>query len=356
MGHSQTGRLPIEAALVNPASVKGMILVEPGGCRADAWTDEEIAALAPIPTLVVFGDHLEADTRLPAMNWQSVYEDCQALIERVNARNGNAEMLYPPELGIHGNTHLIMMGVHRGRERRAPVLEHRIEPAVRDQRRDVIVGHAAEADAVDGRSRDQVGVVADELPLDSDDERPPVLFELPGVEAAERLQPQLDAGMRGQVVRLSRPAGPREIGRRARHQHPLVRADADRDHVALEALAEPDAGVEALLDDVDELLLHRDLDLDVGMVGHQPGELRIKDVARRVAVRADPDRPGGTGAQRGQTFEACLDLVQRRPQGGGELLAGVRRRDAAGGAGQQAQVEPLLEPLDRVAERRLGRP
>jgi pimeloyl-ACP methyl ester carboxylesterase len=109
MGHSQTGRLPLEAALVNPASVKGMILVEPGGCRADRWTDEEIAALAPIPTLVVFGDHLEAETRLPAMNWQSVYEDCQAFIERVNAQDGKAEMLFPPELGIHGNTHLIMM-------------------------------------------------------------------------------------------------------------------------------------------------------------------------------------------------------------------------------------------------------
>jgi pimeloyl-ACP methyl ester carboxylesterase len=109
MGHSQTGRLPLEAALLNPAGVKGMILVEPGGCRADAWTDAEIASLAPIPTLVVFGDHLEADTRLPAMNWQSVYEDCQAFVERVNAGNGKAEMLYPPELGIRGNTHLIMM-------------------------------------------------------------------------------------------------------------------------------------------------------------------------------------------------------------------------------------------------------
>lgn len=109
MGHSQTGRLPIEAALVDPSNVSGMVLVEPGGCRTDSWTDEEIAALAPIPILVVFGDHLEAETRLPAMNWRSAYEDCQAFIERVNARNGNAEMLYPPELGIHGNTHLIMM-------------------------------------------------------------------------------------------------------------------------------------------------------------------------------------------------------------------------------------------------------
>ena len=58
MGHSQTGRLPLEAALENPAGVRGMILVEPGGCGSDRWTDEEIDALAKTPILVVFGDHL----------------------------------------------------------------------------------------------------------------------------------------------------------------------------------------------------------------------------------------------------------------------------------------------------------
>ena len=53
MGHSQTGRLPLEAALENPAGVRGMILVEPGGCGSDRWTDEEIDALAKTPILVV---------------------------------------------------------------------------------------------------------------------------------------------------------------------------------------------------------------------------------------------------------------------------------------------------------------
>lgn len=109
MGHSQTGRLPIQAALADPSAVAGMILVEPGGCNSSGWTDEEIAAIAPIPTLVVFGDHLETETRLPPMAWDSIYADCQAFVERVNAQDGKAEMLYPPEMGIHGNTHLIMM-------------------------------------------------------------------------------------------------------------------------------------------------------------------------------------------------------------------------------------------------------
>ena len=32
----------------------------------------------------------------------------KAFITRVNAAGGNAQLLYPPDLGIHGNTHMIM--------------------------------------------------------------------------------------------------------------------------------------------------------------------------------------------------------------------------------------------------------
>lgn len=108
MGHSQTGSLPLAAALSNPSSVKGMILIEPGGCGASNWTDEQIGQFAEVPTLVVFGDHLDNDTKLPGMSWQAIFEDCQALIERIDTAGGDAEMLYPPELGIAGNTHMLM--------------------------------------------------------------------------------------------------------------------------------------------------------------------------------------------------------------------------------------------------------
>jgi pimeloyl-ACP methyl ester carboxylesterase len=109
MGHSQTGRLPVQAALEDPSKVGGMVLVEPGGCNAEGWSDENIAAIAPIPMLVVFGDHLETDTHLPPMNWQSVLENCSAFVDRVNAAGGKARLLHTPEEGITGNTHLMMM-------------------------------------------------------------------------------------------------------------------------------------------------------------------------------------------------------------------------------------------------------
>jgi pimeloyl-ACP methyl ester carboxylesterase len=63
MGHSQSGSFPLEAALINPAAPKGLVLVEPGSCPA-RYTPEQIAALAKVPILVVFGDHRDTPTAL----------------------------------------------------------------------------------------------------------------------------------------------------------------------------------------------------------------------------------------------------------------------------------------------------
>jgi pimeloyl-ACP methyl ester carboxylesterase len=108
LGHSQTGSLPLDAVLATPNAVKAAVLVEPGGCRATRWTDEEIATLATRPILVVFGDNLDAQTGT-IVSWRSQFNDCQAFIARVNAAGGAAEMLHPPDLGIRGNSHMIMM-------------------------------------------------------------------------------------------------------------------------------------------------------------------------------------------------------------------------------------------------------
>jgi pimeloyl-ACP methyl ester carboxylesterase len=104
MGHSETGRAPLEAALINAAGIKAMIVIEPPGGCGTKYTDQQIAMLAHLPILVVFGDHLTVEPR----DWRGAYENCKAFIDRVNAAKGNAKMLYPPELGIHGNSHMIM--------------------------------------------------------------------------------------------------------------------------------------------------------------------------------------------------------------------------------------------------------
>ena len=101
----ETRRAPLETH--EPAKPQALVVVEPAGCGANQRTDEQIATLATVPILTVFGDHLDAVTGT-MVSWQAAYNDCQALVDRINAAGGNAEMLHPPALGIHGNSHMIM--------------------------------------------------------------------------------------------------------------------------------------------------------------------------------------------------------------------------------------------------------
>jgi hypothetical protein len=108
MGHSQSGSFPLAAALLNPAVMKALVLVEPGSCPA-SYTDEQIKALATVPLLVVFGDHRTNATGIPTLpTWQERFESCQALIGRVKGAGGQAQMLDPTTRGIRGNSHMIM--------------------------------------------------------------------------------------------------------------------------------------------------------------------------------------------------------------------------------------------------------
>jgi len=108
MGHSQSGPFPLETALLNPAATKALVLVEPGRCP-DTYTDEQVKVLATIPILVVFGDHRDIPTGISIRpSWQLSFEGCQALIGRVKAAGGDAQMLNPSDRGIRGNSHMIM--------------------------------------------------------------------------------------------------------------------------------------------------------------------------------------------------------------------------------------------------------
>jgi pimeloyl-ACP methyl ester carboxylesterase len=114
VGHSQSGRIPLDAALLNPQWVKAAIATEPIGCRGASvdtafpnpdpiYSDQQIATLAKIPVLVLFGD-IQGNA-----SWQSRIDDCRALVNRLKAAGGNATLLYLPEAGIHGNSHMYML-------------------------------------------------------------------------------------------------------------------------------------------------------------------------------------------------------------------------------------------------------
>lgn len=108
MGHSQSGSFPLAAALLQPAAMRGLVLVEPGSCPGN-YSEEQMAVLAKLPVLVVFGDYRDTPTGISTLpTWQTRYEGCQALIGRLKAAGGEAQMISPAEIGSRGNSHMIM--------------------------------------------------------------------------------------------------------------------------------------------------------------------------------------------------------------------------------------------------------
>jgi pimeloyl-ACP methyl ester carboxylesterase len=108
IGHSQSGRFPLEAALLNPTATKGLVLVEPG-VFPTRYTDAQVKTLATVPILVVFGDHRDTPTGISTRpSWQLSFDGCQELIGRLKAAGGHAQMLDPAAQGIRGNSHMIM--------------------------------------------------------------------------------------------------------------------------------------------------------------------------------------------------------------------------------------------------------
>ena len=55
--------------------------------------------------MFMYGDHLEQQ---PA-GVLAAFNNCKTLIDKINAAGGNAQMIWPPDLGIFGNSHMMML-------------------------------------------------------------------------------------------------------------------------------------------------------------------------------------------------------------------------------------------------------
>jgi pimeloyl-ACP methyl ester carboxylesterase len=104
VGHSESGFFPEQAALVDPTGIKGIVTIE---IRCDtALKAAQLATLAKIPTLVMFGDHL-GDVKGP-FSWTDALASCNTFLDQLKKAGGDAEMMYLPALGIKGNSHMLM--------------------------------------------------------------------------------------------------------------------------------------------------------------------------------------------------------------------------------------------------------
>lgn len=108
ISHSQSGSFPIETALVDPSGINAVVMLEPGG-TGEGYSEDQIKKLAEIPILVVFGDNIQNETGIPGHHWNNYYDGWSQFTERVNSFGGHSKMLYLPDVGIRGNSHMLMM-------------------------------------------------------------------------------------------------------------------------------------------------------------------------------------------------------------------------------------------------------
>ncbi len=106
MGHSESGFFPEQAALIDPAGIRGVITIETAFCVTNL-TPQQLAVFRNVPVLVVFGDHL-ADVPAFASLWTASFDTCNQFVQQVNAAGGDAQMLSLPAVGVFGNSHMMM--------------------------------------------------------------------------------------------------------------------------------------------------------------------------------------------------------------------------------------------------------
>jgi pimeloyl-ACP methyl ester carboxylesterase len=77
-----------------------LIAVEPAAVGDPAKID----ALKNIPTLIIYGDYIDRDSRWPKMRAAGV-----AFADGIKAAGGSVDVIDLPQAGIKGNSHMIMM-------------------------------------------------------------------------------------------------------------------------------------------------------------------------------------------------------------------------------------------------------
>lgn len=99
VAHSQGGAFAFKAAERCPDKVAAIVAIEPaqGGV-----TDG--AALAGIPVLAVYGDHLDLDPR-----WPRIRARTDAYFAAARAAGATVDVLDLPSVGMRGNSHMLMM-------------------------------------------------------------------------------------------------------------------------------------------------------------------------------------------------------------------------------------------------------
>ena len=117
MTHSGSGRYGWLTAFKS-ARVKAIVTFEPGVSvfppgelppPIEGNTPLEVPLadfqkLTRIPILIIYGDYLDR-----AQNWQASFANATAFVDALRRHGGDAEIVHLPDLGLTGNTHIMML-------------------------------------------------------------------------------------------------------------------------------------------------------------------------------------------------------------------------------------------------------
>lgn len=100
MSHSQSGIYPFQTASISTDGIAAIISIEPGACPK---ADGDLKPYTKMPVMVLFGDYVDLSPR-----WAPRLKACREFVEKTNQAGGRAELLLLPEMGIKGNSHMLM--------------------------------------------------------------------------------------------------------------------------------------------------------------------------------------------------------------------------------------------------------
>ncbi|MCC7426033.1 MAG: esterase [Alphaproteobacteria bacterium] len=98
--HSQGGQFGYRATQARPDKVRALVLIEPAGLGDPS----KMEVFRNIPQLLVYGDHIEQDSR-----WPTIRRNGIAFAERAKQYGGSVDVIDLPARGVRGNSHMLMM-------------------------------------------------------------------------------------------------------------------------------------------------------------------------------------------------------------------------------------------------------
>src|SRR3569833_2877993 len=140
--------------------------------------------------------------------------------------------------------------------------------------------------------------------------------------------------------------------RRRRGEHELQRAQPARDQRRFGHGPEPDRDVEAVVDQVDDLVGGLELDVDLGVLGEEAGDDVAEPAGREVDRRRDPQPAARGRLHVGDELLGLAHVVDDALAALVVHLADIRQRELAGRALDQPDAEARFELGQLPADRR----